>query len=113
MSEALNKGLGTVNYDNLVIRAGDVGHVELAAGQGELPRGAVIDTEGKLMSEGGSPCYILCDETITDDLEKTIACVYKNGKFVRNSLYVAQGYELTDTDIEKLRCINIMIEDAF
>lgn len=125
MSEALNKGLGTVNYDNLIIRAGDVGHVELAAGQGELPRGAVIDTEGYLMSKGrmigeegkqtlieATPSYILCDDTKTDDTEKTVACVYKNGNFVRNSLYVAQEYELSETDIERLRSVGIIIEDA-
>lgn len=112
MSEMLNKDLGTVGYDNLVICAGDVGHIKLAAGQGKLPRGSVIDTTGKLMVSGATPAYILCDETEVDDTEETTACVYKNGNYIRNSLYVASGYELTNEDIEKLRTVNIIVETA-
>lgn len=112
MSEMLNKELGTVGYDNLVIRAGDVGHIQLAEGQGKLQRGSVIGANGKLYDGTDTPSYILCDETETDDTEKTTACVYKNGNYIRNSLTVAYGYTLTDADVEKLRTVNIIVETA-
>lgn len=112
MSEMLNKEVGTVGYDNLVIRAGDVGHIQLAEGQGKLQRGSVITTTGKLYDGTDAPSYILCDETETDDTEKTTACVYKNGNYIRNSLVVASGYTLRDADVETLRKVNIIVETA-
>lgn len=115
MSEMLNRDLGTVGYDNLVIRAGDVGHVELAAGQGILKRGSIINDDGKLYNgsaDGKQPLYILCDDTETDDTEETTASVYKNGNYIRNSLIVATGYTLTDADVEELRKVNIIVETA-
>lgn len=124
MSEKLNKEIGTVNYDNIVIKAGDVGHIELAPGQGRLQRGSVIDAEGVLYvgttadssgnvtATGKTPSYILCDDTDTDDTEKTVACVYKNGNYIRNNLVTGAGYRLTDEDAEKLRTVNIIVETA-
>ena len=53
-----------------------------------------------------------CAQSETDDTEKTTACVYKNGNYIRNSLTVASGYTLTDADVEKLRTVNIIVETA-
>lgn len=112
MAKMLNKDLGTVDYDNLVIKAGDVGHIELAAGQGILKRGSVIDTEGNLLNTGKTAAYILCDTVETDDTEKTVAAAYKNGNYIRNSLIVANSYTLTEADVENLRKVNIIVEAA-
>ena len=118
MGTELNRDYGSVDYDNLVIRAGEVGSIQLAAGQGTLKRGSVIDEKGKLLAgkpeEGDAPVakYILCDETETDDEDSVTGIVYKTGVFVRNSLVVAQGYELTDENAEELRDVGIIVESA-
>lgn len=112
MSDMLNKNYGTLKYDNLVNRAGDVGSIQIAAGQGILERGSVIDDEGKLLSADGTASYILCDETTTDDTDTVTGIVYKNGNFVRNSLIVDKDYELAQKDIDALRKIGIIVETA-
>ena len=113
MSTVLNKDYGSVDYDNLVIRSGEVGSIQLAAGQGTLERGSVIDGNGKLLSgTSESAKYILCDNTETDDYETTTGIIYKTGVFVRNSLVVAKDYELSDANIEELRDVGIIVEYA-
>ncbi len=108
----MNTDYGTVGYDNLVNRAGDVGSIQLAAGQGTLAKGSVISTDGNLMTTGKTPSYILCDETETDDTDTVTGIVWKNGNFVKESLLVKTGYTLTDADIASLRDVNIIIESA-
>lgn len=114
MSTALNKDYGSIEYDNLVIKAGEVGSIQIASGQGTLTRGSVIDANGKLLSNVASEGakYILCDDTETDDEETVTGIVYKTGVFVRNSLVVAGGYEFTDSNAEELRDVGIIVEDA-
>ncbi|RDY28649.1 hypothetical protein [Lachnotalea glycerini] len=108
----LNKDYGSVDYDNLVNRSGEVGSIQLAAGQGILAKGSVIDTTGMLLKNGATAAYILCDETETDDTETVIGIVYKNGNFVRNSLVVASEYTFTDADADNLRDVGIIVETA-
>lgn len=161
----LNTDYGTVDYDNLINRPGDVGSIQLEAGQGTLERGSVIDNNGKLLDEAEAQvvatyavtadtvydsdktyytesngvyteanidafvtgttyyekiegvevrkaAYILCDETETDDTETVTGIVYKNGNFVKDSLVVATGYSLTDSDVDDLRHVGIIIEAA-
>ena len=118
MSTALNKDYGSVDYDNLVIKAGEVGSIQLAAGQGTLTRGSVIDEAGKLLAgkagEETAPVakYILCDDTETDDDGTVTGIVYKTGVFARNSLIVAKNYKLSDENAEELRDVGIIVEDA-
>lgn len=109
----LSKDYGTVEYDNLVIRSGDVGSIRLAPNQGILKKGSVIDSKGALMcATSTAAAYVLCDRTVTDDAEDTTGIVYKNGCFIRESLVTAKGYTITDADIEKLRSVGIIIESA-
>lgn len=112
MSDLLNKNLGSVNYDNLIIKSGHVGHVQLAAGQGKLSKGSVIATDGTLLTTGKEASYILCDDTVTDDTDTVTAAVYKTGNYIRNSLIVADNYTFTDSDAEKLRKVGIIVEAA-
>lgn len=108
----LNQKIGEVGFDNLVIRGGAAGHIRLAAEQGTLKKGSVIDEEGKLYAGGDAqPRFILCDETDTGD-EAVTAAVWKSGCYVRGSLVVAEGYEFTDADTESLRDYGILVEDA-
>lgn len=111
--QELSKDYGTVEYDNLVICAGDVGSIALAPGQGTLEKGAVIDSTGVLMCATSSiPAYVLCDKTVTDDEDTTTGTAYKNGCFVRESLTTAKGYTLKDSDIDRLRSVGIIVESA-
>lgn len=107
-----NSDCGTVNYDNLVNCAGDVGSIKLAAGQGTLERGSIITEDGKLLAKGGTASYILCEKTDTDDTETVTGIVYKNGNFVKNSLIVATDYILTEADVDTLRKAGIIVETA-
>lgn len=108
----LSKDYGNVEFDNLVNKGGDVGSVQIAAGQGTLKRGSVIDTEGKLLAESATAAYILADDIETEDDETVTGIVYKNGNFVRNSLIVAQGYAFTDANAGQLRAVGIIVETA-
>ena len=121
MSEMLNGEVGSVAYDNLVIEAGAVGTVALAAGQGVLFGGSVIDAEGRLFDgtapkegEAAVPRFILADKADTGETEgaAVTGTVYKTGAFIRNSLIVADGYEFTDADAESLRDYGIIVEFA-
>lgn len=100
-----------VEYDNLVNREGDVGHITLAAGQGKLRRRSVIDSEGKLLTTGGKASYILAEDV--DATETVTAAVYKNGNYVKNSLIVNSEYILKKSDIDNLRSVGIIVEEAF
>lgn len=111
MSE-LSKDYGEVGFDNLVIEGGAVGSIQLAANQGTLKKGSVIDSAGKLLTEGGKASYVLCDATATDSATTVTGIVYKTGTFVRNSLVTADGYEFKDTDAESLRDVGIIVEAA-
>lgn len=109
---AMNEDMGDVDFDNLVIRGGDVGHIQLAAGQGTLSRGSVIDDTGTLLAADANARYILADETETDDTDTVTGVVYKSGIFVTDSLIVASGYTFDDDDAENLRDYGIVVEAA-
>lgn len=109
MSIALNTTYESVVMDNLVNRAGDVGQIKLTD-TGVIKKGSVIDTTGKVLASGATAAYILCDTV--DTTETTIADVWKNGNFIAQSLVVAEGYTLSDANIEQLRQVGIIVEDA-
>ncbi len=161
----LNQNVSTLNYDNLVNCAGDVGTIKLAAGQGKLLKGSIIDTDGKLLAvrvgattttfvktsdttyddtktyftesngaytkatitvfasgttyyervmstEKAKASYILCEDIQTDETNQTVATVWKNGNFVKNSVVVGKDYILTDADVADLRDVSIIFESA-
>ena len=125
----MNSTVGTTDFDNMVIKAGAAGHIRLAAGQGVIEKGSVIDADGLLYdgtepeepAEGEEektaavPRFILCDETDTGDSASgadVTAAVWKTGTFIRGSLIVAEGYTFTDADAEALRDYGIIVEDA-
>lgn len=115
-----NKKIGEMTPDNLIA---DI-HVKqvvvsgtIAAGAGVLKRGTVLgmaaDAEKLSVydgSEGVTPYGILCDET--DATEDAVAEVYLTGKFNKGALVVADGYELTASDIQILRNGGIFVENV-
>ena len=111
-----NEKLGVVAHDNLIADIHvklTVGSGTINAGAGELKRGTVMAlADGKLsvMKSGGAPYGILTDDV--DATEATVAEVYLTGKFNKNALIVASGYELTAADIKALRDGGIFIENA-
>jgi len=109
---AYSKDLSKQEYDNLVIREGDVGQIELVAGQGKVLRGTVVDEAGKVLETGATASFVVADDVEVDESTATVANVYKNGCFVKGSLIVAEGYALAATDIANLRQVGIIVEDA-
>lgn len=84
-----------------------------------LQRGSVLaasDTDGKCSllngSEGTSAAYILAEDVSTSVSEEVTAEVYQTGKFVRNSLIVAENYTLSVVDEKELRDAGIYLENA-
>lgn len=110
----LDNTVGEMTYDNLIIRAGDVGTIKLAASQGTLKRGSLVTeeaTDGSVLATGGNAdaSYVLTDEVDTTD-GAVVATVYKNGKFVKNSLILSG--DIADADIQALRLRGIIVEDG-
>lgn len=99
----------------------DVVSVTLAKTSEEvsLERGAVLaasDTDGKckLLSgaTGETAAYILAENATTSTTGDVVAEAYQTGKFIRNSLIVAENYELSVGDERALRNAGIYLENA-
>lgn len=114
-----NQKLGETSFDNLFAGASE--HIAVSctvvAGAGELKRGTVLgmNADGKMAVFGSgeglsNPC-VLCDDVNATEAD-TVAEAYITGKFNKNALIVAEGYELTDADIEALRNGGIFVEIA-
>lgn len=120
----LNRTVAEVEADRLVAAACFTRScgVTVAAGQGVLKRGSVlgVNSDNKCILLGAQnedeevieaeARYILnedCDATDAD----TVAIAYEEGRFIKQQLIVAEGYELTAADIDALRVHNIGLED--
>lgn len=91
-----------------------IGSGTVAATAGELKRGTVMAlTDGKLaiMNTGKTPYGILCDDVTVGDTDEVVE-VYLTGKFNKDALIVAEGYALTETDIQTLRNGGIFVENV-
>lgn len=110
-----NEKIGEMTADNLIAKTDiptKVQSVTLAAGQGIIKRGTVVALaadEAKIMASGMTPHGIICDDV--DATEATVAEVYVTGCFNKAALIVADGYELTATDIAALRNGGIFVEN--
>lgn len=100
-----------VNFDNLVIKGAEhVGTLTLAAGQGELKKGTIVDATGTKIATGGAPYGILADDV--DATKAVVAEVFLDGTFARETVEAATGFTLTAADIAALRDANIYVEHA-
>lgn len=101
--------VGEVRYDNLVIRgAQHVGTITVAAGA-DLKRGTILTAAGAKMATGGTPYGILADDTDAT-AAATVAQIYLDGTYARETLEGIMGYTLSAADIAALRDVNIYIE---
>lgn len=83
-----------------------------------LKKGTVLeaDADGKCAvlagTTGSSAAYILAEDIATSTKGEVVAEAYQTGKFVTNSLIVADGYTLAVGDIKALRDAGIFLESA-
>lgn len=119
MTQHLNRKVDEMTYDNLI--AGLNPPVKVASGilsklstEGSYARGTILAKsakDGKLyilgttVAEGDTltPDCILCDPEDVGTTEDTAAAVYVAGCFNIDALTVAEGYTLTQSDMDKLR----------
>lgn len=112
-----NEKLGEMTQDNLIA---DI-HVKritasgtVGATAGALKRGTVMAlTGGKLavMKSTLTPYGILTDDVTVGDTDEVVE-VYLTGKFNKAALIVADGYTLSETDIQTLRNGGIFVENV-
>jgi len=63
-------------------------------------------------AEGTTAAYVLAEDVKTSKSAAVVAEVYQTGKFVRESLIVADKYTLSNADIKALRDAGIFVESA-
>ncbi len=77
---------------------------------------AADDTDGKcsLLSgaEGKTASYVLAEPAVTSATEEVVGVAYETGKFITQSLIVADGYQLSVKDRKDLRDAGILTEGA-
>ena len=101
--------VGTVGYDNLVIRgAQHVGTITIAE-ENNLKRGAIVTALGAKMATGGVPYGILADDVDATDAA-TVGQVYLDGTYALETIEEVVGYSLAAADIAALRDIGIYVE---
>lgn len=92
-----------------------------ATAEGEilLKRGAVlasnnIDGTCSLLNgtEGTTAAYVLAEPVMTSSTEDVVGVAYETGKFITQSLIVADGYQLSVKDRNDLRNAGILMEGA-
>ncbi len=119
MSE-LSRKLCEMDYDGLfadVIPAAQTGAGAIKGGAEET-----VYKRGTLLSKGsdgflipadgnGEPYGILCDDTTVGTEDVTVV-IYTAGCFNLNKIITAEGYELTETDLDTLRKYNIIFKSA-
>ena len=112
-----NEKLGEMTPDNLIA---DI-HVKqivcsgtVAAAAGALKRGTVMALSGgklAVMKSTLTPYGILTDDVTVGDTDEVVE-VYVTGKFNKAALIVAEGYTLSETDIQTLRNGGIFVENV-
>lgn len=63
-------------------------------------------------AEGSKASYVLAEDTVLSTTGTVTAEAYETGKFVRNSLIVADGYTMKAADERALRDAGIFLENA-
>lgn len=117
----LNHKLGEMIFDGLI--SGTLPPVQIGGGkigklseEGTIKRGTVLvkGEDGKLAVIGsgeGTPDCILCDDLDVGTEDDETVAVYTAGCFDPDFLTVADGYTLTDADIDALRIRGIVLKN--
>lgn len=123
MSTLLNHKLGESTQDDLIVgtrpllRVG-AGTIGAATEAVTLKRGTLLaKSDGKLTAAPyggtGTPYGILCDDTEVGTDADAVAAVYLSGNFNLNKIILADGYTLSDTDLDTLRAVDIAVTAAY
>lgn len=132
MAKRLDENLGSVGYDNLIggtFPATEVFRVTIRKEAAEVKtyqRGTVLALSGGAAGDGlfvilGTEAAeneelvancVLSDDVIVGTDSDELALAYRTGHFNRNRLITADGYELTDADLEALRSVGILTSEA-
>ncbi len=118
MSESLARKVGNIGQDNLIAGlfppTSPFG-TKIAAGQGELKRGTVLDMaeDGTctMLASGGKANCVLADDVDASGDEPVTAVAYRTGHLNSKALIVTDGYELTNADKEELRKGGILLSE--
>ena len=88
-------------------------------GEMHLRRGSVLaedETDGKCSllngTEGKTASFILAEPAVTSATGDVVGVAYETGKFITQSLIVADGYQLSLKDRKDLRDAGILMEGA-
>ncbi|MDE6837187.1 MAG: head decoration protein [Acutalibacter sp.] len=120
MRESFVRKAGSIGQDNLIAkpfpRAIPFG-VKVAAGQGQLKRGAVLvlgeDGSYTVLTEAttGKANCVLADDVDASGEAAVTAVAYRTGHLNIKALIVAEGYTLTQADKEELRKGGILLSE--
>lgn len=107
-----NGKIGELTPDNLFASV-DVKQIvqTVTIPSGTMKRGTVVDASGKILNTGLTAYGILCDD-VDASTGPVVAEIYVAGAFNKNALIVADGYELSASDIKALRDGGIFVENA-
>ncbi len=70
-----------------------------------------VSPDEVLQAKGITPCYIVSDTIdFTRETGKVEVGVYTAGEFRKSSVIMAQGYNLTESDLQELRKLGIILK---
>ena len=133
INKELVRPIGSIGQDNLIAHIEPKAHttgINVKAEAGNLKRGTVLyrtadgsyDVYGGDITippeeEGGEPTVLHVEPSIilTEDTDastaKAAAVGYRTGYFNRHALIFAEGYTMTDADVDTMRKYGILVGD--
>ena len=133
INKELVRPVGSIGQDNLIAHIEPKAHttgINVKAEAGKLKRGTVLyrtadgsyDVYGGDITippeeEGGEPTVLHVEPSIilTEDTDastaKAAAVGYRTGYFNRHALIFADGYTMTDADVDTMRKYGILVGD--
>lgn len=99
----------TSDYDYVVYGGAD--SQAASSGNEASEEDASPETATALEQAKVTPCYIVSDTIdLTEETKKVEVGVYTAGDFRKSAVIVAEGYELTEADLQELRKLGIILK---
>ena len=132
INKELVRPIGSIGQDNLIAHIEPKAHttgINVKADAGKLKRGTVLyrtedgnydiyggDVTIPPEEEGGEPTVKHVEPSIilTEDADPSVATAavgYRTGYFNRHALIFADGYTMTDADVDTMRKYGILVGD--
>ncbi len=118
INKELVRPVGSIGQDNLIAHIEPKAHtcgINVKEDAGALKRGTVLyrTEDGSYAvyggQEGKEPSIILTEDT--DPSVATAAVGYRTGYFNRYALIFAEGYTMTNADVDTMRKYGILVSD--